>query len=362
VEVILDLSFFNPKARSLLGLDICSSAVKMLELSAVGRNDFRVERYAIEVLPKDAVTDGNIANVDAVMSGIRNAWRRMSTSVRNVAMALPASAVISKKIIVPDGLRDDEMDALVESEASQYIPFSIDEINLDYQVMGAAPTSPGEQEVLIVASKKERVEDRLAVAEGAGLKPVVMDVESYASQLAFDLIVDQLPDIHSSSLVALVDIGMNTMRLSVLQGGAPVYTKESVFGGGMLTQDIVRRYGMSYAEAETAKRTGDLPGDYETDLLPQFSENLSLEVARTLQFFFTATQFNKVDLIMLAGGCAAIHGIEAQVASRTQVNTVVANPFSGMTVSSNVRSNSLQSDASSLLTVCGLALRRFDPS
>jgi type IV pilus assembly protein PilM len=361
VEVILDLSFFNPKARSLLGLDVCSSAVKMLELSA-GRNEFRVERYAIEILPKDAVTDGNIADVDAVISGVRNAWRRMSTSVRNVAMALPASAVISKKIIVPDGLRDDELDALVESEASQYIPFSIDEINLDYQVIGPAPATPDEQEVLIVASKKDRVEDRLVVAEGAGLKPVVMDVESYATQLAFDLVAQQLPEIRSSSLVALVDIGMNAMRLSVLRDNAVVYNKESVFGGGMLTQDIARRYGMSYAEAETAKRTGGVPGDYETDLLPQFSESLSLEVARALQFFFTATQFNKVDLIMLAGGCAAIRGIADQVAGRTQVNTVIANPFAGMTISSNVRNNSLQSDASALLTVCGLAMRRFDPS
>ncbi|MDR1889758.1 MAG: pilus assembly protein PilM [Zoogloeaceae bacterium] len=358
----LDLSFFNSKARTLLGLDICSSAVKMVELSEAGRNGYRVERYVIETLPKDAVVDGIIANVDAVQSGVRSAWKRMSTSVRTVAMALPAAAVISKKIIVQSGLREDELDAFVEAEAGQHVPFAIDEINLDYQVMGPAASSPGELEVLLVASKKDRVDDRLAIAEAVGLKVVVMDVESYAALSAFELVSGQLPRIDATPVVALLDIGTSAMRLTVLRDDTPVYVKEQAFGGSVLTQDIVRRYGMSYGEAETAKRSGNLPDDYETELLPQFSDNLALEVARALQFFFTSTQFNKVDHIVLAGGCAAIRGIDKLVAARTQVNTIVANPFAGMTLSDKVRSNSLQTDAPSLMNACGLALRRFDPS
>lgn len=358
----MDLSLFNSKARSLLGLDISSSAVKMVELSGAGRNEYRVERYVIEVLPKDAVVDGVIANVDAVQSSVRSAWKRMSTSVRNVAMELPAAAVISKKIIVQSGLREDELDDFVESEAAQHVPFAIDEINLDYQVMGPAASSPGDLEVLLVASKKDRVEDRLAVAEAVGLKVVVMDVESYASLSAFELVSRQLPRIDSMPVVALLDIGTNAMRLTVLRDDAPVYVKEQAFGGSILTQDITRRYGMSYGEAETAKRSGSLPDDYETELLSQFSDNLALEVARALQFFFTSTQFNKVDHIVLAGGCAAIHGIDKLVAARTQVNTIIANPFAGMMLSDKVRANTLQTDAPSLMNACGLALRRFDPS
>ena len=188
-------SLLNPKARSLFGLDISSSAVKLVELAADGKNGYRVERYAIEVLPKDAVADGNIVNHDGAVESVKRAWKRLGTSTRNVAMALPASAVITKKIIVPAGLREEELGILVETEANQYIPFAIEEVNLDYQVIGRSPVSADELEVLIAASKKERVEDRVAVAEAAGLKATVMDVESLASLAAFELIQRQLPQI-----------------------------------------------------------------------------------------------------------------------------------------------------------------------
>ncbi len=179
----IDLSIFNTKARPLIGLDISSSAVKLVELSGGGKEGFRVERYTIEVLAKDVVADGNIVNLEAAAEAVKKAWKRLSTSTRNVAMALPAAAVITKKIIVPAGQREEDLEFQVESEANQYIPFALEEVNLDFQVVGPAPSSPDEIEVLIAASRKERVEDRVAVAEAAGLKPVVMDVESYAALL-----------------------------------------------------------------------------------------------------------------------------------------------------------------------------------
>jgi type IV pilus assembly protein PilM len=293
---------------------------------------------------------------------VRRAWKRLGTTTRNVAMALPGSAVITKKIIVPAGLRDDELEAQVESEANQYIPFAIDEVNLDYQVLGPAPAVPDELEVLIAASKKEKVEDRVAVADAAGLKAVVVDVESFATLAAFELIQRQLPGAGNNLTVALIDVGASVMNLSVLRNGQQVYTREQAFGGSQLTQDIARHYGMSYEEAETAKRTGELPEGYEMELLNPFMENLALEVSRALQFFFTSTQYNRVDHIVLAGGCAVIPGIEEVVATRTQVNTLIANPFADMTLSDRVRSKSLLGDASALMVACGLALRRFDPS
>lgn len=357
-----DLSIFNPKARPLIGLDISSSAVKMVELVVNGKDGYRVERYAIEVLPKDAVSDGNITNLEAVVDCVKRAWKRMATSTRNVAMALPASAVITKKVIMPSGLRDDELEVQVESEANQYIPFSIDEVNLDYQVLGPAPSAPDELEVLIAASKKERVEDRVAVAEAAGLKAVVMDVESFAALSAFELIEKQFPDGGNNQIVALVDAGSNVMNLTVLRNGDQVYAREQAFGGGQLTQDIARHYGMSYEEAEAAKRAGNLPEGYETELLQPFMESLALEVSRALQFFFTSTQYNQVDHLVLAGGCAVIPGVDEVVATRTQVNTIVANPFANMVLSDRVRAKSLLADSSALMVACGLALRRFDPS
>lgn len=358
----LDLSIFNPKARPLLGLDISSSAVKMVELVANGKEGYRVERYTIEVLPKDAVADGNIINMDAVVDSVRRAWKRLATSTKNVAMALPASAVITKKVIMPAGLRDDELEVQVESEANQYIPFSIDEVNLDYQVLGPAPSAPEELEILIAASKKERVEDRVAVAEAAGLKATVMDVESFAALSAFELIQRQFPDGGQDQVVALIDVGANVMNLTVLRNGQQVYAREQAFGGGQLTQDIMRNYGMTYEEAEAAKRVGNLPEGYEVELLNPFMESLALEVTRALQFFFTSTQYSQVDHLVLAGGCAVIPGVDEVVATRTQVNTIVANPFANMVLSDRVKAKSLLADSSSLMVACGLAMRRFDPS
>ncbi len=354
-------SLLNTKARPLIGLDISSSAVKLVELTANGKDGYRVERYTIEVLPKDAVSDGNIANLEGVVDCVRRAWKRLGTSTRNVAMALPGSAVITKKIIVPAGLRDEELEAQVESEANQYIPFAIDEVNLDYQVIGPSPSVPDELEVLIAASKKERVEDRLAVADAAGLKAVIIDVESLAALSAFELIERQLPDGGKNQVLALVDAGANIMNLTVLRNGQQIYAREQVFGGGQLTQDITRHYGMTYEEAEASKRAGNLPEGYEAELLNPFMENMALEVSRALQFFFTSTQYNKVDHIVLAGGCAVIPGIDEVVATRTQVNTLIANPFANMVVSDRVRAKSLLADSSSLMVACGLALRRFDP-
>lgn len=355
-------ALLNPKARPLLGLDISSSAVKLVELTANGKEGYRVERYAIEVLPKDAVSDGNIANLEAVVEVVRRAWKRLGTSTKNVAMALPASAVITKKIIVPSGLREEELEVQVETEANQYIPFSIDDVNLDYQVLGPAPSVPDEVEVLIAASKKERVEDRVAVADASGLKAVVVDVESFATLSAFELIERQLPDGGKNQVVALIDAGANVMNLTVMRNGLQVYAREQAFGGSQLTLDISRHYGMTIEDAEVAKRAGNLPEGYEAELLNPFMENLALEVSRALQFFFTSTQFNQVDHVVLAGGCAVIPGIDEVVATRTQFNTLIANPFANMLLSDRVRARNLLADSSSLMVACGLALRRFDPA
>ena len=355
-----DLSIFSPKARPLIGLDMSSSAVKMVELANDGKNGYRVERYAIEVLPRDVIADGNVANLETAAETIKRAWRKLSTSTRLVAAALPTSHVITKKIIVAAGQKEEELELLVESEANQYIPFPLDEVNLDFQIVGPAPSSQEEIEVLIAASRKEKVEDRVAAIEAAGLKPQVMDVESYAMLSSFELIMKQLPKGGKEQIVALVDVGANVMGLTVLRDGQQLYAREQAFGGNQLTQDIARLYGMTFAEAEADKRRNALPENYESELLQPFVENMALEVSRALQFFFTSTQFNKVDHIVLAGGCATLPGGDEVIAARTQIDTIVANPFADMAVSDRVRGNNLLADASSLMVACGLALRRFD--
>lgn len=351
---------FKSKAPSLIGCDISSSSVKMVEVAEAGKNLYRVERYSIELLPRDAVVDGNIMNLDAVGDCVKRGWKRLGTNVRNLALALPSAAVITKKIIVPAGQQENELELQVETEANQYIPFALDEVNLDFQVIGPAPNSPDDVEVLIAASRKEKIEDRVAAAEAAGLKAIVMDVESFATQTAFELIERQLPENGKDQNIAIVDVGTTMMNLNVLRNGQSIYMREQPFGGNQLTQEIQRQFGMSPEEAEAAKRSGGLPDNYESDVLAPFLDTLGLEVASALQLFFTSTQFNQVNQILLAGGCAAIPGIDEVVTRRTSVATMVANPFANMALSSKIRPKHLASDAPSLMVACGLAMRRFD--
>jgi type IV pilus assembly protein PilM len=358
----MKFDLFTAKAPPLFGLDISSSSVKMLELVENAKGGgYRVERYAIEPLPRDCVVDGNINNLEAVTESVRRAHSRMGTRTKHVAMAVPSGAVISKKIIVSAALREQELEVQVESEANQYIPFALEEVNLDFQILGPSPTNPEEQEVLIAATRKEKVEDRVAVADSAGLKALVMDVESFAQQTALSLVVQALPNGGTDQNVAVVDVGANVMQVAVLRNDQSIYTREQAFGGNQLTQDIVSRYGMTPEEAENAKRSGGLPDDFEAEVMKPFMENLSMEVQRALQFFFTSTQYHAVDHILLAGGSAVIPGLDEVVHTRTQVPTSVANPFSLMQASPKLQLKRLMADAPSLIVACGLAMRRFDP-
>jgi len=357
----MNFDIFSPKAPPLFGLDISSSSVKMLEIVEAGKGAYRVERYVIEPLPRDATVDGNISNLESVVEAVKRGYKRLGTRAKHVAMAVPTGAVITKKIIVPASLRESELEVQVESEANQYIPFALEEVNLDFQVVGPSPTSPDEQEVMIAATRKEKVEDRVAVAESAGLKAAVMDVEAFAQQAALGLVVKQLPSGGKDMNVAIVDVGANVMNVSVMRNEQSIYTREQAFGGNQLTQDIVARYGMSADEAENAKRSGGLPDDFETEVLRPFMENLSMEVQRALQFFFTSTQYHSVDQILLAGGSAVIPGMDEVVHTRTQVPTMVANPFASMQASPRIQLKKLMVDAPSLIVACGLAMRRFDP-
>lgn len=363
-EININLDFLQTKSPQLIGVDISPSSVKMVELSTNGKekNSYRIERYAVEPLPKDAMLDGNIVNLEAVGETLERGCKHMGTRLKNVAMALPAAAVITKKIIVPANQREDDLAFQVETEANQYIPFALDEVNLDFQVIGPAPNNPEEVEVLIAASHKEKVEDRIAAALTAGLKTVVMDVEPYAAQTAFELVERQLPNEGEDQIIAVVDIGSTVMSINVLLNGQSVYMRDQPFGGNQLSQDIQRCFNLSPEEAETARRNGELPDNYKKDVLDPFCESLAMEVARAVQFFFSSTQYSEVNYIFLAGGCAAIPGLDEIVAARAQVNTLIVNPFTNMALSNRVRPKILGADAPSLLIACGLAMRSFDPS
>jgi type IV pilus assembly protein PilM len=343
----------------MIGLDISSSSVKLVELGRTAGGDLMLERFASEPFEKGWITDGQIEKFDEVAEAVKRVVSKSGTRARQVVMAMPQSAVITKKIMLPAGLRDEEMEVQVESEANQYIPFSLDEVSLDFCVIGPSPSSAGDVEVLIAASRKDRVQDRQGLAEAAGLKPVVLDIESHASRLAMGRIVAALPNEGKDALVALFEIGADTTSLKVLRDDDMLYDRDQAFGGAQLTQLISRQYGFSFEEAEGKKLANDLPDDYEELILRPFVDSLSQEIGRALQYFFTSTPHHKVHYVMLAGGTATLPGLKDRVTELTGFASQVVNPFEHMKLGPAVRESALRREAPSYLTACGLAMRRY---
>lgn len=342
----------------MLGLDVSSSSIKLVELGRNQEGSLVLERCAIETLEAGWVTDGSIEKFDEVAEAIRRLLKKSGTSAKEVAMALPASSVITKKIVLPAGLSDQELEVQVEVEANQYIPFPLEEASLDFCVIGPS-ASEGDVEVLIAASRREKVQDIQGLAEAAGLKPVIVEVASNASRLAIGRLVKKLPDQGKQALVALFDIGALTTSMQILRDDSVLYERDQAFGGAQLTQLIVNQYGFSPEEAEQKKRSGELPDDYQAVVLQSFIETMVQEVARALQFFFSSTPYGKVDHIMLSGGAAAVPGLPEAVAQHTAFPCALANPFDDMMIGDGVRQRKIVREAPSYLTACGLALRRF---
>jgi len=346
------------KAAPVLGLDISSTTVKLLELSQTG-GKYRVESYAVSSLPLDAVIEKNVNDVDGVANAIRSVIAQSRTKVKAVAAAVAGSSVITKMIDMPAGLGEDDMETQLTLEADQYIPYPLEEVAIDFEIQGLSPENDTQVEVLLAACRRETIDARVEAVEGAELTPKIMDVEAYAMERAFSLIQDQL-DMESENTVAVVDIGATMTTLSVLTNGQTIYTREQLFGGKQLTDEIMRRYGLPLEEAGLAKKQGGLPDDYEPEVLEPFKDAVVQQVARSLQFFFSSSQYNDVDYIILAGGVASMEGLEELVQDKLGTPTAVANPFADMAISSKVNAVALSSDAPAMMIACGLALRSFD--
>ena len=350
---------FKRTRPPLVGLDISSSAVKLLELSKSGSR-YRVESYAVEPLPPNSVVEKNITDVEAVGEAIRRAIKRSGTRTRHAAVAIAGSSVITKIIPMPAGMSEDEMENQIEFEADQYVPYPLEEVNLDFEVLGPSEKNPDTVDVLLAACRSENVDMRNAACETGGIETQVMDVESFASENAFALLTDQLPDQGEEKTIAVIDVGATMTTLNVMHDLKSIYTRDTVFGGKQLTEEIMRRYGLSYEEAGMAKRQGGLPENYQTDVLEPFKEAMAQQASRSLQFFYSSSPHSKVDHVILAGGSASIPGIDELIQERLGVETSIANPFASMSLSARVKPQSLSNDAPALLIACGLALRSFD--
>lgn len=350
-------SFLGKKAAPVIGLDVSSSTVKLIELSRSG-NHYKVESYLVKPLPPNTVVEKNINDINALGDVIRKIVSQAKPKTKDVAVAVPGSAVITKIIEMPADLSDQAMESQIAVEADQYIPYPLDEVALDFEVIGPSAANPEHVDVLLAACRRENVDLRAEALVQAGLVPKIVDVEVFAVERAFQLINEQLEQM-GDQVVAVADIGATMLTLSVLVDGKTLYTREQLFGGRQVTEEIQRRYGLSIEEAGLAKKQGGLPEDYQIEILEPFKEALIQQISRSLQFFFSSSQYNYVDHLVLAGGVAVMDGLRDEVEIKLGLPTTIANPFANMAVASRVNAVALALDAPAMMIATGLALRSF---
>ena len=351
--------WFKRKRPPVLGIDISSAAVKLLELSRQG-DRFRVESFAVAPLPPDAVVDKNVASVEAVGKVIKSVVKQSGTRLKHAAVAVAGSAVITKVIPMPASLSEEELEDQIALEAEQYIPYALEEVNLDFEVLGRNAKNPELNDVLLAASRRENVDSRVAALELAGLKAAIVDVEAYALENALGLLKGQIPILPANRAVAVADVGATTTTFNVLYQGRIIYTREQSFGGKQLTEEIQRRYGLSYEEAGLAKKQGGLPDSYAVEVLEPFKHAMVQQIGRSLQFFLSANSDREVGALVLAGGCASLSGIAQLVEQKLKLPTIVANPFAQMALAPRVNPQELRLEAPAMMIACGLAMRSFD--
>jgi len=351
---------FSRKHRPLLGLDITTSSIKLIELSMSG-GQYRVESYAAEATPQNAINEKAIVDADAVGEAINRALKRAGAASREVAIAISGDAAITKVIQMPRSLKESELEAQVELQADQYIPFPMDEVAYDFEVLGASEKDPEAIDVLLVATRSENVEQRKAAVQAAGLTTRIVDVEAFALENACRLMTHQMPDGGIDRAIAVVDFGASSTTFSILRNLKVVYTRDFAFGGTQLTEDIMRTYGLSLEEAGRAKKEGGLPGNYQSEVLDPFIDDMTQQVSRSLQFYLASgSGRDQPEKILICGGCANVPGVADVIASRVGIAAEKGDPLGQMKLSSRARAQAVQRDATALLTACGLALRSFD--
>ena len=355
----LPFSFGN-KNRPLIGLDITTSSIKLIELAMTG-GQYRVEAYAAEATPHSAINEKAIVDAQAVGDVIKRALQKSGARSKEVAVAISGDAAITKVIQMPRSLNDRDLESQVELQADQYIPFPMDEVSYDFEVMGPSEKDPEMQDVLLVATRTENVEQRQAAVRAAGLSARIVDVEAFALENACRLLTHQMPDGGNERTIAVVDFGASTTTFSVLKNLRVIYTRDFAFGGQQLTEEIMRTYGLSMEEAGRAKKEGGLPSNFQPEVLDPFIDDMTQQVSRCLQFYLASGGGREQpEQILICGGCANIAGVADVIASRVGIPAERGDPLGQMKLSSKAKAQGVRKDATALLIACGLALRSFD--
>lgn len=349
--------FLGNRSGSLVGVDIGSSSVKLVALAKSGKG-YSLEAYAIVSFSPNAVIDGNIQDVAEVGAAIQKAVKVAGGKLDSAVTAVPASAVITKNIEMSRAFTEFELEDQIKVEADQFIPYPLDEVALDFEVLGSSANNANLNEVLLVACRKTDVEQREDVVGAAGLKSEIVDVDTYAVERAMKAISSEYN--HTEKLIGIVDIGASTLTLNVYSGSEIIYTREQAFGGNDLTNLINQQYGIKVEEIEQLLRLGDVSDEIKDAAVLPFRNTVAQQVSRALQFFYSSGAHGELDILYLSGGTSSIDGLDGQLEEELGLKTQVANPFASMSINSRVNDGRLERDAQSLVKATGLALRGLE--
>lgn len=351
---------WNKSTSLMVGIDIGSHSVKAVLLSEA-KDGYQLESFSVEPMPKGAIVDRKIQDIEAIGSVIRKIRKQVLSNVQNAVIAVSGSTVITKIIYMDVLLTDDELASQIEIEADSLIPYPLDEVNLDFEKLEVNESDPSKVNVLLSAVRTETIEARVAALDGGGFSTKVVDVESYALSRASDLCVSQLPDDVNDKVVAFIDIGATMTLFTVTEDGKNIYTRDQLFGSEQYTRSIVSYYNKSFEEAETQKVYGGLPTSYTFEVLAPFQTTLIQQIRRAIQMYLTFSGKEKLDYLVISGGTAALENIQDLLTTELGIYTVVANPFNNMLVSDQVDEQQLMIVAPQLMVATGLALRSFSP-
>lgn len=348
--------FFGIETDSILGIDIGSSAVKIMEISKTGAK-YKVEKYGIQQIKPGTVVEKNIKHKTVVVEAIKKLIKELKPKTKLVCTSIPNAQAITKILPVSKSLTEKEIGSEIELEADRYIPYNIDDVNIDYEIIGDSQDSQEHVDVMLVASKKDQIYSRVDLLKEAGLEAKIIDIDGFATQRSFELVVNNLPAKNRNQMIALVDIGATLMTVTIYENGVPVYSREQAFGGHQLTNEIKNRYGLTYEESIMARKFGDLPDDYTTEVLQPFKSTIVQQISRIYQVFESSKESINLEYMYLTGGTSVIAGLDEMLSKKLKVKTFIANPFVDMAFAKDINKKQLNDEMPQLMNCCGLALR-----
>lgn len=336
-----------------IALDIGSTFIKLVKLKGSNKN-YQLQKFGMVPLPPEVIVEGAVMDAGRVVEAIKELLAAQKVTTKEVVISVSGSSVIIKRVSVAD-MTDEELAESIKWEAEQYIPFSIDDVNVDFQKLGPGATE-GQADVLLVAVKKDKINDYINLVKEAGLEPVVMDVDAFALANMYELNYDI-----ESGTTALLNIGASVMNINILKDGTSIFTRDITVGGNRYTEALQRDFGLSYEDAEKVKRGEEVSGDKEqiASVMASVTDDIVAETQRSFDFFRSTTGSDKVSRVLVSGGCARIGNFTAVLSERLGVPTEVTNPFKNIKVDPKRFNPALMAESAPLSAVAvGLAIRR----